>query len=227
MHLMDDRRDQKVGAAFALPAVLAVAAAKLALHLALSNRYGYFRDELYFLDCGRHLDWGYVDHAPLVGLVSRLALMLGGSLPVLRAIPALAGPGVVFLSGALAWRLGGGRFAQALAALAVLVMPILLGIDSLFSMNAFEPLVWVGAAYLLVRIEQTGDPRRWVALGVLLGAGLMNKHSTAFFAIALAAGVVLTPLRRHLRTPWPWLAAGAALLVLDRKSTRLNSSHLG
>jgi len=199
---------------FALAVVLGVAAAKLALHLALSNRYGYFRDELYFLDCGRHLAWGYVDHAPLVGLVARIALALGASLPVLRAIPALAGAGIVFLTGLLAWRLGGGRFAQGLAALGVLVMPIRLGIDSLFTMNSFEPLFWVGAAYALVRIVQTGDGRRWLLVGLLLGAGVMNKHSTAFFAVALAAGVLLTPLRRQLRTPWPWLGALVALIVV-------------
>ncbi|HET8644882.1 MAG TPA: glycosyltransferase family 39 protein, partial [Vicinamibacteria bacterium] len=211
---MEAGGDQDAGRpALALAVVGGLAAAKLALHLALSARYGYFRDELYFLDCGRHLGWGYVDHAPLIGLLARVALALGAALPVLRAFPALAGAGTVFLSGALAWRLGGGRFAQGLAALAVLVMPIRLGIDSLFSMNAFEPLFWMGAVYVLVRLIQTADPRRWVLLGLLLGAGLMNKHSTAFFALALAAGVLLTPLRAHLRTRWPWLGALAAVMV--------------
>lgn len=211
---MDAAGDQGVGSGRpALALLLGLAGAKLALHLALSGRYGYFRDELYFLDCGRHLDWGYVDHAPLVGLAARLALLLGASLPLLRAIPAVAGAGTVLLAGALAWRLGGGRFAQGLAALAVLVMPIRLGIDGLFSMNAFEPLFWMGAAYVLVRIVQTGDGRRWVVLGLLIGAGLMNKHSTAFFAAALAVGVMLTPLRAHLRTCWPWLGLAAALAV--------------
>src|SRR5262245_38703535 len=166
MRSMEGRQDQDVGRpALAAGLLLAIAGAKLALHLALSSRYGYFRDELYFLDCGRHLDWGYVDLAPLMGLVARVALMLGAALPLLRAIPALAGAGVVFLTGALVWRLGGGRFAQALAALAVVVMPIRLALDSLFTMNALEPLFWVGAAYVLVRIADTGDGRRWLLLG--------------------------------------------------------------
>lgn len=208
--------DQTVGRpALALGLLAGLSAAKLALHLALANRYGYFRDELYFLDCGRHLDWGYVDHAPLIGLLARIALLLGGALPVLRGFPAIAGSALVFLTGALAWRLGGGRFAQGLAALAVLVMPIRLGIDSLFSMNSFEPLFWTGAAYVLVRIIQTGDRRRWLLVGLLLGAGVMNKHSTAFFGVALAAGIVLTPLRRELRTLWPWLGAAVAALVVS------------
>lgn len=187
--------------------------AKLVLHVLLASRYGYFRDELYFLDCGRHLDWGYVDHAPLIGLVSRLALILGGSLPALRIFPAVAGAALVALTVRMAWRLGAGRFGQGLAGLAVLVAPIYLGTDSILSMNAFEPLFWMGCVYLLIRIEQTGNPRLWMGVGALAGLGLMNKHSTVFFLVALAAGIVLTPLWRELRRPWPWVAVGIALLI--------------
>lgn len=194
-------------------ALLAVAGAKLALHLALANRYGYFRDELYFLDCGRNLAWGYVDAAPAVGLYAKAALLLGGPLPVLRAIAALAGAGVVLLTGLLAWRLGGSRFAQALASLAALATPILLAVSSLLSMNVFEPLFWTGCAYVLVRLADGAPPRLWLLFGLLAGAGLLNKHSTAFFGAAVLAGVVLSPLRRHLATPWPWAGAGVALLV--------------
>ena len=194
-------------------ALLAVSGAKLALHLALANRYGYFRDELYFLDCGRHLAWGYVDAAPAVGLYARFALLLGGSLPVLRGIAALVGAGVVLLAGLLAWRLGGSRFAQAFAALAALATPILLAVSSLFSMNVFEPLFWTAGAYVLVRLADGAAPRLWLLFGLIAGLGLLNKHSTAFFGVAVLAGVALSPLRRHLATPWPWAGAGVALLV--------------
>ena len=238
--------------------LLALAALKLSVHLALAGRYGYFRDELYFLDCGRHLDWGYVDHAPLIGLLARLALTLGGSLPVLRAFAALAGAGLVVLTGALAWRFGGGRFAQGLAALCVIAAPIYLGTDSLFTMNAFEPLFWMGAVYVLIDTLQTapsinarspfdgprvsgrtttesdrdplvlspskhergevrhsasGDARRWVLFGLLVGLGLMNKHSTVFFGVAVVAGLLLTRDRRQFTGPGPWVATCVALLV--------------
>ncbi len=187
--------------------------AKLFLHLLLAGRYGYFRDELYFLDCGRHLDWGYVDHAPLIGLVSRLALMLGGSLHALRIFSAVAGAALVALTMFVAWRLGAGRLGQALAGLAVLAAPIYLGTNSILSMNAFEPLFWMGCVYLVIRIVQSGDSRLWIGVGALAGAGLMNKHSTVFFLAALAAAVILSPLRSELRKPWPWLAAAIALLI--------------
>ncbi len=196
-----------------LPALLLLSGVKLLVHLLLSDRYGYFRDELYFLDCGRHLDWGYVDHAPLIGLVAKGALLLGGSLPALRIFPALAGAALVALTILLARELGGGRYAQFLAGLAVLVVPVYLGMDSILSMNAFEPLFWMGAVYCVIRIVRTGDSRLWLAVGALLGVGLENKHSTIFFAVALAAAVLATPLRRELLRPWIYLGAAAALLL--------------
>lgn len=183
--------------------------------MALASRYGYFRDELYFLDCGRHLDWGYVDHAPMVALMARLALLLGGSLPAVRLMPALAGAGLVAITMLIAWRLGGDRFAQGLAGLAVAVAPVFLAGASLMTMNIVEPLFWMGAAYVLVRILDGGDPRAWLAFGAVLGLGLMNKHSTAFFGTAIGAGILLTPARRHLAKPWIWLGALVALVVFS------------
>ncbi len=193
--------------------LLALTGAKLLVHLLLANRYGYFRDELYFLDCGRHLDWGYVDHAPLIGLVAKAALLLGGSLPALRFFPAVAGAAVVALTILLAREIGGGRYAPSLAGLAVLIVPIYLGIDSILSMNAFEPLFWMGAVYVLARILRTGNSRLWIAFGALVGLGLENKHSTIFFGFAAAVAVLATPLRRELRKPWIYLGAAAALLL--------------
>ena len=70
--------------------MIALCSAKLLIHIFTSLRhYGYFRDELYSLDMARHLDWGYVDAAPLVAVYARIALLMGGSLSALRIIPAL------------------------------------------------------------------------------------------------------------------------------------------
>jgi hypothetical protein len=186
---------------------------KLLVHLATANRYGYFRDELYFLDCARHLDWGYVDCAPLIAVYAKVALLLGGSLPVLRSLAALAGAGRVALTILLARELGGGRFAQALAGLCVLAAPIYLGMDGILTMNGFESLFWMGCVFFLIRIVRTGDSRLWLRFGLLAGLGLENKHSTLLFGGAVLAAVVLSPQRRELRTPWFWLAGGVALLI--------------
>jgi len=193
--------------------VLALGGTKLLLHLVTIARYGYFRDELYFLDCARHLDWGYVDHAPLVGVYAKLALLLGGSLPAVRLLPALAGAALVVLTMLIARQLGGGLFAQALAGLCIIAAPIYLAMDSLLSMNAFEPLFWMGCAYVLVRIVRTGDSRLWLWFGALAGVGLMNKHSTLLFGFAMAVGLLASPQRRELLKPWIWVAGGVALVI--------------
>ena len=187
-------------------------AAKLAVHLATAGRYGYFRDELYFLDLGRHLDWGYVDCAPLVALYAKAALWLGGSLPVLRAVAAAAGAAKVAVTMVLARELGGRRFAQGLAGLCALAAPIYLGIDSILTMNGFEPLFWMGCIWALIRIVRTGDSRLWVAFGVFAGLGLENKHSTLLFGGAVAAALLLSPQRRELAKPWIWIGGAVALL---------------
>ena len=193
--------------------LLALVAVKLAIHLPLLGRYGYFRDELYFLDCGRHLAWGYVDLAPLIAWVARVLLELGGALPLLRLVSAVAGAALVALTVVLAQRLGGGRFAQALAGIAVIVAPIFLASSSLFSMNVFEPLIWTGCALVIVHIIRSGDSRWWLLFGALAGIGLENKHSMIFFGFATAVAVILTPLRRELTRRWIWLGAGVALLL--------------
>src|SRR5579862_1110060 len=139
-------------------AVAVIAACKLALHLYADRHYGYFIDELYYLACSQHLAWGYVDQAPLIAFVTRLVRMtLGDSLSAIRLLPALAGTGKVLLAGLMAREMGGGRFAQGLAALCVLLAPGLLALDHFLTMNSFEPLFWMGCAYLVMRLINGGS----------------------------------------------------------------------
>src|SRR6202030_2682794 len=102
----------------AVGALLFLCTAKLLLHIFTSVRhYGYFRDELYYLDMARHLDWGYVDSAPLIAVYAKIALWMGGSLAALRILPALAGAALVALTIFIVRDLGGRRYAQFLAGL--------------------------------------------------------------------------------------------------------------
>jgi Dolichyl-phosphate-mannose-protein mannosyltransferase len=190
------------------------ALAGLAIHMLTNGAYGYFRDELYFLDCGQHLDWGYVDHAPLVALVAKVGRMLfGDSLHAIRFLPALAAAAKILLTGLIARELGGGRFAVGLACLCALAAPVYLALDTLLTMNAFEPVFWMASAYVLLLAINRGNPKWLVWLGVLAGLGLENKHSMLFFGFALAAGLLLTPERRWFAGGWLWAAAAIALAL--------------
>ena len=193
--------------------LLLLITAKLVLHLATSNRYGYFRDELYFLDIARHPDWGYVDTAPLIAVYAKVALLFGGSLVVLRTIAAIAGAFKIAVTVVLARELGGKRFAQGFAGLCALLSPIFLAVDSLLSMNGLEPIFWMGCLWALIRIVRTGDSRYWIAFGVFAGLGLENKHSTLFFGAAVAVALALSPERREIARPWIWIGLAIALLL--------------
>jgi hypothetical protein len=194
--------------------VLIVAIVKLLVHLYASSHYGYFSDELYYLDCARHLAWGYVDQPPLIAAITWLgSILFGESLSAIRFFPALAGAGRILLTGLIARELGGGRFAQGLAALTVLLAPGFLGIDNLLSMNAYEPLFWLGCAYLVLRIANGGSEKLWLAVGAVSGLGLLNKHSMLIFGVGLVVGLVLTRERRCFRSRWFWLGLLIAFLV--------------
>lgn len=191
-----------------------VALVKLAVHLYAGRGYGFFVDELYYLACARHLAWGYVDQPPLIALLACVErAVLGDSLSAIRLLPALAGAAKVVLTGLLARELGGGRFAQGTAALCVLLAPGFLGLDHFLSMNAIEPLFWLGCALVLVRMAQTGDGRLWLWFGVLAGVGLENKYSMAVFGFGLVAGLALGGRWRLLRTKWLWLGGAIAFAL--------------
>ncbi|WP_035350219.1 ArnT family glycosyltransferase [Edaphobacter aggregans] len=203
----------------ALSLALLFATIKLLLHIATNLweariDYGYFRDELYYLICGRHLAWGYVDHGPIVALQARLAeLIFGHSLTGIRMLSALAGATRVLLTGLLAWALGGRRSAQGLAVTGILLAPQYLGLDSYLSMNSFESAFWMGCTLALTLILRGRNEKScWIWFGICGGVGLLNKPSMTFFLLALLIGLLLTPQRRPLFSRWA--AIGVALLVL-------------
>jgi hypothetical protein len=195
-------------------AVWALAAVKFAIHLYAGRGYGYFVDELYNLALARHLDWGYVDVAPMIGLIGRIELMLfGDSLSAIRLLPAAAGAVLVILTAMIARELGGGRFAQAFASLCCLLAPGILALDHFLNVNAFEPVIWAACALLVIRMIRTGNQRLWLWFGLAAGFGLETKHSMLIFGLALVAGLLLTPQRKLLFNRWLLIGGGIALLA--------------
>jgi hypothetical protein len=187
---------------------------KILIHGVAIQDYGYFRDELYYLASTRHLDFGYVDHPPFsIYLLAAHTAVFGNSLIALRALPILAGAATVFLSGLICRELGGRLLAQGLAALAIVVAPVVLGSQHFYSMNAFDQLFWALSVYLLCISLKSGKPHWWLLLGVTLGLGLFNKISVLWLGLGLSAGLLFTEHRSWLRTRWPWIAAGIAFVV--------------
>ncbi len=216
----------------ALHLALAFAVLKLLLHIAATLYaqhlgYSYFRDEFYYLVCGRRLAWGYVDHGPLVAVQARLAeTLFGASVLGIRLLSHLAGAAIIFLTGILAWALGGQRSAQSLAMLGLLCAPEYLALDSVLSMNSVEPVFWMLSTLALLRIlSGSSPPKWWTILGISAGLGLLNKPSMTFFLLSLAVGLLLTPQRRILFTRWTALAI--ALLTLIALPNLLWQIHHG
>ena len=195
--------------------LFAIALVDVFLHVLSSGQYGFHRDELDVVMNARQLDWGYVAYPPLAPLVARLGLELfGPSLVGLRLLPALGQGIVVLLTGLMARDMGGSRFAQALAAVAAAISPVALTTGLLIQYMSFDYLWWVVVAYCVVRLLKTDNPRWWIGIGAAIGLGMLTKYTMAFFAIGLAAGVLLSPVRRYLRSPWLWAGVGLAGLIV-------------
>src|SRR5579862_5269665 len=191
-----------------------LALAKLLLQFAGINHYGFFRDELYYLACGEHLAWGYIDQPPLIALVAWIERhAFGSSLFSARLFPILAGTAIVFLTGILARELGARRYGQFLAASAILWAPAYFAFDSFLSMNAFEPLFWLLRALIAVRIVKGASPRWWLAFGAVAGIGLENKHTMLLFGFALVTGLILAGQWRLLLSKWIWIGGALALAL--------------
>jgi 4-amino-4-deoxy-L-arabinose transferase-like glycosyltransferase len=196
----------------------ALAVLALLLHAATAARYGYFRDELYFIACSKHLAWGYVDQPPMVAFAAWLSSPAGYALLALRALPILAAALTVALAVEIARCLGGGRYAQILAGTATALMPAYLLLGNTLTTTSFEPLFWTAAFYCAIRIVRAPPQRRpqwWLLLGFAGAAGIYAKYSMLLALAAIAVGLLATPQRRVLWSPWPVAAAlGAAALVL-------------
>ena len=194
--------------------IFSIAFGKLILDLATSSRYGYFGDELYYLACADHLDWGFVDQPPVIVVLAFLVRhTLGTSLFAIHLLPALAGAGLVVLTGMISRELGGGRFAQGIAALCAILSPTYLILGHLFTMNIFEPVIWMACSLVLISIIKTGNQKLWLWFGVLAGVGLETKYSTAVFLAAAVFSLVLTKERNSFRSKWFWIAVGIAFVI--------------
>jgi 4-amino-4-deoxy-L-arabinose transferase-like glycosyltransferase len=190
-----------------------LAVAETLLLLAFAGRYGYHRDELYFLRAGREAAFGYVDQPPLTPLLAHaMDSLVPGSLVALRTPSALAAGLVVLLTGLTAREFGARRAGQALAAACAAVACIVLAVGHLLSTTTLDLLAWTALSWLLVRALRDGG-RVWLAVGGVAGVALENKTSPAFLLAGLLAGVLAVGPRAALRSPWPW-AGGAVALVL-------------
>ena len=193
-----------------VPLIAALVA--LALHLAGNPHYGFFRDELYFIICGRYPDFGYVDQPPLAPLLAAFSQSFGISLFALRAIPAIFAAVATYASCICAIEFGGGVFAMIVAALVTIVAPEMMAFGARLSPDTIEMAIWPFIALIALRIVKgRASPKWWLLAGGLVALAGWGKYSVAFFATALVLGLAFTRQRSVMQNAW--FAGGVALAV--------------
>lgn len=201
-------------APLALAPLLLLVTATIALHVYCLTQYGWFRDELYYLTCANHPAAGYVDQPPLsIWLLGAWRALFGESLAAVRMLAVLAGAALVFATGGVARALGGGRFAQFFAALAVAVAPVILALSHFYSMNVFDALLWTLAMLAAIRVARRNADRDWALLGVIIGLGLLNKISVAWLIAGLLPMLAGISFRSPPRGRGVALTLGIALVM--------------
>lgn len=193
-----------------------ILALTLVVHLVATaiTPYELHRDEFLYLAMGRHLQLWRMDFPPGIAILSEcVRALLGDSLFAVRLTPALAGTALVALAAVLARELNGGRQAQVFAAVLTLCNVLFMRAASLFQPVVFDQLWWSVAFVALARIARTPSPRWWMLLGAAGGFGLLNKWSILFIGAGMLSGMLLTPQRRALLTPWPYAALLLALVI--------------
>jgi hypothetical protein len=195
------------------PLAWLIAALFVALELAFSSRYGFLQDELYFIEAGHHLAFGYVDQPPLAPLLTRITSIAGVSPTAVRIVPALAGGIMVAAAAKFAALFGAGRPGRVLAALATACAPVILGADHIGNTTPLDLLAWT-IVLLCVTIALLRDrPRFWLAAGAAAGLGLESDNLMVMLLIGLGLGLLVSPHRCVLRTWWPWAGAAIAAVI--------------
>jgi hypothetical protein len=192
---------------------LVAAGAVFAVHLFGNAHYGFFRDELYFIICGMHPQWGYVDQPPVVPLLAAGTQIFGHSLLLLRIVPALFAAAGMYVTCLLVTEFGGGIAAQVVAFLSYLFAGVLLSFGMKVSPDEVGLLTWPLLALVVVRIVKGADSRLWMIAGAIAGLSIESKYSVLFFLVALAVGLALTAQRRILFNPWFVAGCGIAAAV--------------
>ena len=197
-----------------LTVVVGLCMIKAIVHLTVANGYGYHGDELYFIECGRHLAFGYVDHPPLIPWIARIAEELGGSRLALRFPAIAAGTGTLAFAALLVREWGGGWRAQLLALLCLLVAPAHVFMATMLDIPVIEVFLCTVAAYLVSRALGRAERWTWLIAGGVLGLAILAKHSSVWWGAALTAAILATPQRRAFAGPWPWFGAALALALV-------------
>jgi hypothetical protein len=188
---------------------------KLGLSLPVLGRYGWHRDELYFLQASRHLSFGYVDFPPMTALVGRVVSELfGSSLVALRLTGVLAGMLAIVLVALCVHELGGGFRSQLFGSLLFALTPFGLGLGVLFHPTMLDVPVWVAFSYVALRILARPEPRLYPLLGLIAGIGLETKDTVVALLVAFTVSLAAFGPRSAFRDRRAWLGAGIALACL-------------
>ena len=196
---------------FLVPLLSSIVA--FAVQIATNTNYGIFTDELYYIACGNHLQFGYVDHPAIAPIFTRVSMLFGESLFALRLFPALAGSLTILLSAMVTRELGGSRFAAALSSSTILFGVVFWIMFGTMGVNAFDVLFVTLAIYFALKALESNSMKYWVAFGITAGIALNTKLTMLSYGFGLLIGLLCTSKRRPFLSKNIWIGGIIAFVM--------------
>ena len=173
-------------------------------------------EEAYYWNYAQNLDFGYLDHPPMVAWLIWLSTEILGHSEFAIRLPAfitwiIAAIFMFRLTANLCDRSAGFRSVLLLA-----VLPIYLGSGFFITPDAPLYAAWVACLYFLERALVAGKHRAWWGVGVCMGLGMLAKYTVALLGLATLTYLLIDrPSRRWLLRPQPYIAAVVGVMLFS------------
>ncbi len=171
-------------------------------------------EEAYYWNYAQHLDWGYLDHPPMVAWMIKVGTTVFGNTEFGVRIWALISWLFVIIFGVHLAKSMFDKKSSLYMALLLSVLPFFFGIGALMTPDAPLTACWAGTLYFLYRALSLGKKNSWFGAGICIGLGMLSKYTIALIIPPILLFILLDTRSRHwLFKPQPYLAAALAFIL--------------
>lgn len=196
--------------------ISALIAFKFAIHAIGNLNYGYQRDELLHLSVGQHVDWGYMEFPPFIGLLGSFAHhVFNDNLWLTRLLSTGAGLAILIITCLAVVEMGGKRPAVFLGGMCVVGFLPFYRNHTLFQPVAFEQLFWTAGFFVLILYINSGNARLLIALCTIAALAILDKYTSLVWTFSVVVALLCHNRAQPFRNRELYLGAlvAAALVI--------------
>lgn len=187
----------------------------LGIRIFFLNKHDLITQEAYYWNYALHMDFGYLDHPPLVAVLIKLFTSLLGDNEFAVRCPALLCWGVatyyIYRWSELV-QAGSGQYSVLLLS----ILPFFFADSCLTTPDMPLMAAWAAALYFLYQALCLHKANAWYAAGICIGLGMLAKYSIALLIMSTGLFIIINlEHRMWLRRKEPYFAALLILLLFS------------